>query len=1150
MYKNYTNNVCWPNRLLPKILLTMKLTSVLLIVTIMQVSATGFAQKITIKQKNVSLEQLFKVITKQTGYNVLWVGIEAGNFKKIDLDFNKAPLNDVLKKSFENQSLTYEIENKTIIVRKSKKILIEPDQAVNMVIDISGRIVDADGKPLPGASVKVKGTTKAATADNGGNFQLKGVDESALLEVSFIGYVTVEVKASKDLGNIALKQTDAKLNDVVVVGYGTQNKRDLIGSVATVKAETFKTVGNSTNVLSLLQGQAAGVSVQSTSGKLGAGVNVLVRGVSSISAGTSPLYIIDGVPVIGDMSLVNQTDIESVQVLKDAAATSIYGSRGSNGVVLITTKSGVDGKILVSADYSTGISDLPLKKVKTVNTNQLFEMLDLSKTSNGMGKFDMETDYYSLGANITEKLTRDQALATNTDWKKEMMKNGSFHSANLSVVGGDKNVKYFVSGNYRTDEGVMKNDKLERYGLRANIDLKPTSHFDAGVRINLNASKRNQSGGSFNPLAPDQSNAPFSSIYTTPMLPVYSLANPTFYLNPKAGNPAALNDRANNLTDYDIYRVLVGTYAEYRIPFVDGLSARTEISMDFQQANSNHWESANIRPDGYTAASDLAVTSKTSNYNFFLTYNKQFGDHNLNLVGGMEGQRTTGWYRSMDGRDLVGSYQELGTPNQKTNMSSSLSNENYRLGYFGRANYKFKDKYLLGFSLRRDGSTVFTPNYRWGTFKAFSAGWIISDEAFMGDFGRKNFLKIRGSFGQTGNSNIPSKLNANGYTNALAYGSSDITATNGTQLNTLGVDNLTWETTNSADFGVDFGFFNNRINGSIAYYNKYVKNLLLSVSLPPSAGVNSGTLWNNIGDLVNRGIELSLTSVNIKSDNFKWQTTFNVAFNHNEVKKLTPQIDSKGTGMVASGYITKVGTGIRDYYLADYAGIDSKTGLPKIYALDKTYYGQTGETRRLKDANGNDVLLDANVNNASSNYFHMNNKNEIPKYYGGLFNQFNYKSFDLSFLVSFSGGNYIYDQYYRNLIGQGLVANASLPTDYYDNYWKNPGDDAKYARLLLRGNIYKDANGISQNFGDSRSLTSQFLYKGDFVKLKSVTLGYTLPLKSKIQQSIQSIRLYASFENLYTKSKYPGWDPEGQGYVISWDIPQLFSASFGASVKF
>jgi TonB-linked SusC/RagA family outer membrane protein len=1056
----------------------------------------------------------------------------------VDVEATNKLVPEILEDIFKGTDTTFKIDGRLVALSKNGEISPVNQQQKS----ISGKVTDSSGASLPGVSVVVKGTTTGVITDGDGKYSLAKVSDNATLQFSFVGMKTQEIAVSgKTTINVTLAEEAIGLDEVVAVGYGTQKKRDVIGSIATVKAETIKATSSSTNFLSQLQGQAAGVSIQSTSGKLGAGVNILIRGLSSISAGTSPLYIIDGVPVVGDMSLINQTDIESIQVLKDAAATAIYGSRGSNGVVLITTKSGVSGKATVSLDYSSGVSDLPFQQVKLTNTKQLFEMLDFDKSTNNSGIFDLETDYYSTQSYITEKLTRDKALATNTDWKKVMMQKGSYQNANLSVTGGDKIAKYFISGNFRKDKGVMRNDALERYGVRANVDLKPSNQFEIGVRVNFDLAKRNQS------------NVSFSSINNPPFLPVYSLTNPTLYLNPKAAgtNPAASNDRANSLTDIDTYRALVGAYGEYFIPFVKGLSARTEVSMDFQHANTNSWESAIIRQDGFSAATDNANTVKTSNYNFFLNYNKQFGDHSLNLVGGIEGQRTTGWYRTMAGRDLVGSYQELGNPNQKTVMNSALGNENYRLGYFGRANYKFKEKYFAGFSMRRDGSSVFTPELRWGNFMAFSAGWILTDEPFMGDFGKNHFLKLRGSFGQTGNSNITSKLDANGYISALAYGSADIIATNGTQLNTLGVNKLTWETTNSADFGVDFAFFNNRINGSVAYYNKYVKDLLLSVALPPSSGVNSGTIWNNIGDLVNNGIELSVTSVNIKSKNFRWQTTLNIASNHNEVKRLTPQIDAKGTGMVGSPYITKVGTGIRDYYLADFAGIDQQSGLPKIYALDKDYYKQTGETRRLKDANGNDILLDANTNNVGANYFHLNNKNEIPKYYGGITNQFNYKAFDLSFLVTFSGGNYIFDAYFRSLINNVTSASAQ-PIDFYDHYWKKPGDNAKYTRLLWRGNVYKDANGVVQNFGDARSNTSQYLYNGDFIKLKSITLGYTLPMTAGIKKVIQELRIYSNFENLYTLTKYPGWDPEGQGYVnvSGWVVPQLFSASFGVSVKF
>jgi TonB-linked SusC/RagA family outer membrane protein len=592
-----------------------------------------------------------------------------------------------------------------------------------------------------------------------------------------------------------------------------------------------------------------------------------------------------------------------------------------------------------------------------------------------------------------------------------------------------------------------------------------------------------------------------------------------------------------------MYRVLANIYGEYSFPFLKELSIRSELSMDFVQANRNTWISEEIRWDG-SLGQDVARTSRTFNYNLFLTYNKTIGDHSINMVGGSEAQRSSSWLRSMEGQGLVGSYKELGSPSQLISMNSGLNGESYLLAYFGRANYKFKDKYLAGVSVRKDGSSVFTPDFRWGTFVAFSAGWIISDEPFMGTFGDKHFLKLRGSYGQTGNANIPSGLDASKYAGGKAYGSMDILATNGTLISSIGVSNLTWETTNNMDFGLDFGFMNNRVNGSLAYYNKYVEDLLLATTLPFSSGITS--IYGNIGDLVNSGIEFNVASTNVESRNLKWQTSFNVSFNHNEVKKLTPQVDQAGTGMVSVPYITKVGYPVRDYYMADFAGVDPQTGISMIYALDKEHYDETGETRRLKDSAGEDVQLINNNANANSQRFHLKGKNQIPVYYGGITNKLTYKAFDLSFLVTFSGGNYIYDNFMRdNALNMGST--GEILKDVYDNYWKKPGDVAKYQRMNWNGNV-KLEDGTTIALGDPRNYTDQFLFKGDYVKLKSVTLGYTLPKTGR--KIFQDFRLYATVENLYTLTKYPGWDPEGQGTISQWDLPQLFSATVGLSVKF
>ncbi|WP_192579260.1 TonB-dependent receptor [Dyadobacter aurulentus] len=1152
---------------------TMKLTyyQLLLLVAFMGVASAGtmkaqdvLSQTISVRIVDQKFRNALQLIEKNSNVKFIYSSRVINADRRVSLHLTNAPVADVLEKLLKPLQLTYEVSGRQIVLDKAEKNA-EPGDDDQTYLDadlkISGTVTDPAGSALPGVSIVLKGTQRGTVSDVSGAYELEVPDQQATLIFSFVGYISQEeVVGGRRTIDISLKVNEKALEDVVVVGYGSQKRKDVIGSISTIKADVLETPSGSTNFSSLMQGQASGISVQSSSGRLGAPVNITIRGLSSISAGTSPLWIIDGVPILTDisidnngsaaqspMSLINQSDIESIQVLKDAAATSIYGSRGSNGVIMVTTKSGATGKATVNLDYSTGISQLPFQRVKFLNTQQWFQMKDESKQAYGLGPFEM-SDFYSGKPFATEFLTRQQAESINTDWRKEMTRTGSFHNANVSIMGGDKLTKYYVSGNYRKDKSVMTNEDLERFGVRANIDMKPLRMLDVGAKINLSMSKgnRGKNGTASEDGNKSGTNGGFSFVntITVPFEPVYSVQNPAFYYNPYTGNPRASSDPANMVEQLDMYRVLTDVYAEYRFPFLEGLSARTQLSMDFVQANRNFWVSDAIRSNG-SMAQDNASTSKNINYNIFLTYNKNFGDHSLNLVGGTEAQRSTTWYRSMEGQNLVGNYQQLGTPANLTTMFSGLNGERYLLAYFGRANYKFKDKYLAGISMRRDGSSVFTSDYRWGNFLAFSAGWILSDEAFMGDFGRNHFIKLRGSYGQTGNAGIPGYLDVSNYATNYSYGSSDVFATNGTVITSIGVKNLSWETTSNFDAGVDFGFFSNRINGSLAYYNKYVKDLLLASTLPPSSGI--GSIWGNIGDLVNKGIELNVTSSNLKARDLKWQTTLNLAFNHNEVKKLTPQVDQAGTGMAVLPFISKVGYPVRDYYLADFAHVDPQTGISQLYALDKEHYTQTGETRRLKDAQGQDVLLISNSANANANMFHHKNKNGIPKYYGGITNRLGYKSFDFSFLVTFSGGNYIYDTFMRDIVVQN--SNGEQLQEVYNNYWKKPGDVAKYQRLTWKGNV-KMEDGSILGLGDPRIYTDQFLYKGDFVKLKSVSLGYSVPRRSEERKLFQNLRIYATLENLYTISQYPGWDPEGQSTVYQWDLPQLFSATVGASIKF
>jgi TonB-linked SusC/RagA family outer membrane protein len=1171
MLNAFYESLFFKKRFIIKMLKIMNITTIFLLICCLQASARVSSQEVTLNVKNTSLNKVFQEIKKQTGYTFIYTESMLKEAKKVTIRVKNSTLQEALSICFASQPFTYKIIYQTVVLQPKEKVEVNTSSVMTLAspppIEIHGKVVNKEGNPLPNVSVLVLGTKNGTTTNSDGHFTLTVQNGgNIVLEISSVGYQTQRVKVAKQTEiNVTLETNISGLSDIVVVGYGSQKKRDVIGSISTIKSDVFETPSGSTNFNSLLQGQAAGVSVQSSSGRLGASVDIKIRGLSSISAGTTPLWVIDGVPIVTNtgisnngsaeqspMDLINPADILSIDVLKDAAATSIYGSRGSNGVIIVTTKSGRVGKPSLNLSYDAGISELPFQKVNfLLDPKKWFEIKDEAKGGFGLGAFTMN-DFYSKKVYATEFLTRQQAEGTSIDWIKKGTQQGNFQSGNFSVRGGNEAARYYISGLYRKDNSVMSNENLERYGLRANVDLKPLKSLLMGAKIDLAISKGNRGKNSSEGVEDGNKSGTaggfsFLNDVMVPFEPVYSFADPSQYYNPYVENPVANSDPKNLIEALDMYRVLASMYAEYSIPYVSGLSFRSEVSQDIIQANRNFWVSAAIRHDG-SYGEDGATSTRNLNYNFYLKYNRHFGDHSLDMVAGTESQRGTQWTRTMQGRNLVGTYQQLGTPSLIDKVFSGLSGENMLKSYFGRANYKYKDRYLAGISVRRDGSSVFTPAYRWGTFLALSAGWILSDEAFMGRFGGSNFLKLRGSYGQTGNASIPGNLDVTSYRIGFGYGSSDILGTDGTIVGSIVVRDLVWEKTNNLDVGLDFGFLNYRINGSLAYYNKYVHGLLLKSALPPSAGI--GSIWGNIGDLVNTGVELSVTSYNLPSTRkFGWSTTLNVSFNHNEIKKLTPQIDKAGTGMVSSPFISKVGSSIREYYLAENAGIDPQTGLRMIYARDQDYYTKTGETRRLKDTNNKDVLLLATSSNMNSNFFHEKGKSGMPTYYGGISNKFTYKGFDLGFLVTFSGGNYILDNFWRDLIQNGGTGYGSIPASFVGNYWKKPGDVAKYQRLDWLGNI-KMEDGTIVGMGDPRVPLDQWLFKGDFVKLKSVSLGYTFPASPNVRKIFQNLRLYCTLDNLYTITKYPGWDPEGQSYVQAWDLPQLFSASVGVNVNF
>lgn len=1130
-------------------------------------NATGlFAQdiqKISLKIKDASYAQIFKAIEKKTKYLFFYNDDISNENQKFNIDETDVSIDKLLEVVLKDSELTYKIiEENIVITRKSEK---------KGKGTVKGKITDSENNTtLIGATVLLKGTKEHTISDYDGNFSMVLEEpESSILEITSIGYQKklISVRGASTL-NISLDPSTENLNEVVVVGYGLQKKRDVIGSVATINVNELKT-RSATSFDSGLQGLAAGVSVQSQSGAPGAPSIIKIRGTNSINSSTDPLWIIDGIPVysnpwglgasnVNPMANVNPNDIESVQVLKDAAATSIYGSRASNGIIIVTTKSGKKGVGSTSFNFSSGISSLSRtpEDVGYVDTKGWFKVMDAAYTNSQKRLFGMN-DYYRFAPQAYTKLTRDQAEAINTNWYNQLFQNATFSEYNLSSTNGYEKGSFFLSGNYRKDKGVQINNNMERFSVRSNVSFNPNKNLTFSAKINFSASNV------------EKRNSGVTSIvtYALPWFPVMNPENVNQYFNAYTGsNPAALTDPANRKNNVEQLRGMGVLSANYTVEQLKGLSFRSELSADIIQSNLVDWESRDIWLNGAqkptARANEEAVTYKGYNFNIYGTFTRTTGDHIYTAVVGGEFTRSSQYSRSLRGEGLIGKYQELGTPNVMTAMYGGLNGERYLMGYFGRADYKYKDKYIFGLSARQDGTSAFTADNRWGTFYAASAGWIITEEDFASFLGKDNFVKIRGSYGETGNQNVPSGLDVINYSGISPYGSKEILGVNGTVPVNLMVADLTWESTKSADFGFDFGFFQNKLNGSLAYYRRLVYGMLLPAPVPVSAGVGSqdmnfdrsvydlttNRIWSNVGNMVNTGLELELHSVNIDKNGFKWTTDFNISFNKNIIKSLTQEADQSGKGIVSTTTVSRTGQRRYEWFIADYAGVDRMSGIPMIYALDKKKYDQTGETERLKDMSGKDSLIIATRTNISGNRFYQVGKSADPKYYGGITNTLYYKAFDFGFLFSFSGGNYILD-YDRQLAAIPSETRIVL-SELYDNSWKKPGDVAKYPQMVARGTYIVNGVPVS-DFGDSDVFHNRELYRGDYIKLRNVQLGYSVPSGVLKKWRMQSLRIYASASNLFTVTGYPGFDPEGAGLVYySSAIPQLKSVMFGIDVKF
>jgi TonB-dependent starch-binding outer membrane protein SusC len=848
--------------------------------------------------------------------------------------------------------------------------------------NISGKVTDSkDGSPIIGATIKLKGTNVGTSTGTDGTFQLSINNANPTLIISGIGFDDVEIKPGNENADIKLTaSTGENLSEVVVVGYGTKSRKDVTSSIARVSAKDFQNQPLP-SFEQALQGRSPGVYINTGSGKLGQALNIRVRGISSISANQQPFVVVDGVPVVSQtlssstepdnpLATINPDDIESIEVLKDASSAAIYGARASNGVLLVTTKSGKQGKTKLNVGYFTGWSK-PTKKQDFLNATQYRELFDSAAAyigSTGELEFADNTG------------TDDWNSSNNTKWSDLAFQNGTISQYNVQLTGGDNRTKFLVSGSWNDQKGIIIGNRLTRGTGRINIDHNIGNKFKIGANLSLNQTNnyRVPSDNAFS--NPIQLNAlpPLHPLYNKEGL--YNSA--TLYYN------NLIEQEGNNRNLNKIYRSISNINAEWNI--IPSLSFRSQAGIDWYNLQEDNFlgrRTLNGAPEGFSFSNQ--VTSSVFTWTNTFNYKKFFGEaHDVDVLLGTEYQ---------EGNTVGTSVEAKAFPNDKftkiasaaiISNGSSIQRQFVFLSYFLRANYKFKNRYLASLSMRRDGSSRFGKDNRYGNFPAASVGWLVSEEDFLKNSKLISFLKLRSSLGLTGNSEI-GDFNSLSLYSANAY--ADISGLFASQ---IGVPNLKWEKTRQFDIGVDFGLFNGRVSGEVDYFNKNTEDLLLNVPLSAINGFTDVT--KNIGSMTNKGWEFSLTG-NVLTGDFKWTVSANISTYKNEITKLVAPVPpgSRTLGRLA------VGQPFGQFYGKKYMGVDPANG-------DALYMTADGKT-----TNNFGAAVDTAVGNPN------------PDYYGGFSNRFSYKGFDLDVQCQFVKGNDLY-----NIAGFFQSVNG----DYFDNH--------------------------------------------------------------------------------------------------------------------
>ncbi|WP_207622447.1 TonB-dependent receptor [Niastella koreensis] len=1106
----------------------MKLIVLLMIVSLSRVSAEGFGQGITIHEKSASIPAILHNIEKQSKYNFFYEKADFPTSLKITVHFDHVPVETVLDECFKNQPVTYRIFQQTIVIKKSvapkpEDIVSSPDTTITVV----GLVQDEKGRGLPGVSVTVKNSKYSVNTDINGRYHIPAPTNGILI-FTFVGMQKQEVAiAGKTTINITLNLATEELGDVVVIGYGTQKRRDINGAISSVKAIDIATIPQP-SVDQLLQGKAAGLSITQNSGAPGSNTSVRVRGVTSLSGTNEPLYVIDGVPISGDannsstsgrsplqtaagytytqssvspLAMINPNDIESIDVLKDASATAIYGNRASNGVIIITTKRGKNGNAKINYNGYAGQQQV----------SKYIHMMDLKQYARLQ---DVMSDIFGVGRR--PDLADSSLLGAGTDWQRLVLRKALQQSHQLSVSGGKDGMNYYVSGGMLQQDGIVIGSGFKRYSFRSNLDAQVKEWFKLGLTLAGNRTAEDVVQG-------DNNGIIYNALLQAPDLTAYNADGS--YSGPPASDPLSVTGvinpvaQAKQITNH-LNRSNLNTNLYNDIRFTRDLTLRSELGGDFNFSDNNLFTPSYTWGRFVNTNASLNERSQQSTYGIwkeYLTYQHTFaGKHILTALAGHEVQQAN-WRGTQGFRQgfYSNTVQSLNLGQATTATNDEYKGSQSQESFYARVIYNYSNRYSFTATIRKDKSSKFAPEHQIGYFPAFAASWKLSDEAFMQNIKTvADNIKIRLGYGQVGNQEIPNYL----------YGSplnASVTGLGtGFLLNQIANPNLKWQTSIQYNAGLDFSLFNRRVDATVDVYKKTSRNFLFQLPLPAYlvgdftylGGINPP--YVNLGRVENQGIDITLNTHNIVSEKVKWNTSIIFSHYNNTVKELGTGLDEL-IGKVTNGFLdvaatrTVVGGPIGEFYGYRVKGLfktdDQLSNAPQQFNRP---VGNNSAGTWLGDVQYQD--LDNNKVIDAKDRVALGSPN--PKFTYGITNNFTFGDFDLSIFLYGSYGAKI-----LNLLDRTLGGLAGPYQNQYASvagYWTptNPNTDIPAPKVGTDNpNIF---------------VSDRFIHSGSYLRIQNINLGWNVPARWLHRAKIGGLKIYSSVQNLHTFTSYNGYDPE------------------------